>query len=201
MQRCRSAAKAANPAQLPPHSPCPSLPAHLPPISHQPGGSPQLVVGCLDINQGAVLPAEQLVGKLPPEGDRGRLRAYLSNVAVWEGARRRGVARRLIEEAMRQAAAAGVQHLYGERMGGEMQLSCQGGIKCCLAVRASCEWSGGINGTGATNCSSVAKLPPSRGTVLAPLACHTACLVLPSTRSARGGMQHGSRSALPHMRL
>jgi len=84
-----------------------------PPISLQPGGSPHLVVGCLDINQGAVLPAEQLVGRLPPEGNRRRLRAYLSNVAVWEGARRRGVARRLIQEAMRHAAEAGVQHLYG----------------------------------------------------------------------------------------
>lgn len=96
-----------------PHPPTARSPPW-PPISCQPGGSPQLVVGCLDINQGAVLPAEQLVGRLPPEGDRRRLRAYLSNVAVWEGARRRGVARRLIQEAMRHAAAAGVQHLYGE---------------------------------------------------------------------------------------
>ena len=94
-------------ALTPPAPACPAM------LRAQPGGSAQLVVGCLDINQGAVLPAEQLVGRQPPEGDRRRLRAYLSNVAVWEGARRRGVARRLIEEAMRAAAAAGVQHLYG----------------------------------------------------------------------------------------
>ena len=64
------------------------------PHTPQPGGTgPQLVVGTLDINQGAVLPAEQLVGRLPRQGDRRRRRAYISNVATWEGARRQGLAR------------------------------------------------------------------------------------------------------------
>lgn len=90
--------------------PPPSLPAPL-----QPGdpAGPQLVVGCLDLNQGVTLPAEQLVGRLPLDGDRRRLRAYISNVATWAGARRQGVARRLLQEARREAAEAGVQHLYG----------------------------------------------------------------------------------------
>ncbi|PSC74066.1 phosphatidate cytidylyltransferase [Micractinium conductrix] len=76
------------------------------------GGRPQLVVGTCDLNQGINLPAEELVGKLPGEGDKRRLRAYISNVATWAGARRRGVARRLMREAAAEAAAAGVQHLY-----------------------------------------------------------------------------------------
>ena len=67
---------------------------------------------------GINLPAEELVGKLPGEGDKRRLRAYISNVATWAGARRRGVARRLMREAAAEAAAAGVQHLYGARGGG-----------------------------------------------------------------------------------
>ncbi|KAL4421742.1 hypothetical protein ABPG77_002358 [Micractinium sp. CCAP 211/92] len=78
----------------------------------EPGGSPQLVVGTCDLNQGINLPAEDLIGRLPAEGDKRRLRAYISNVATWEGARRRGVARALMAAAAREAAAAGVQHLY-----------------------------------------------------------------------------------------
>lgn len=64
------------------------------------------------------LPAEDLIGQLPAEGDKRRLRAYISNVATWEGARRRGVARALMAAAAREAAAAGVQHLYGGWVGG-----------------------------------------------------------------------------------
>lgn len=79
----------------------------------EPGAhGPQLVVGTCDLNQGINLPAEDLIGRLPEEGDRRRLRAYISNVATWAGARRQGVARRLMAEAAAEAAAAGVQHLY-----------------------------------------------------------------------------------------
>lgn len=76
-------------------------------------GGPQLVVGTLDLNQCAKLPAEELLGQLPQQGDKQRLRAYISNVATWEGARRQGVARRLLRAAEGEAAAVGVQHLYG----------------------------------------------------------------------------------------
>ncbi|KAL4857713.1 hypothetical protein ACK3TF_002137 [Chlorella vulgaris] len=80
----------------------------------EPGGGsrPQLVVGTLDLNQGSKLPAEELVGQLPLHGDKRRSRAYISNVATWAGTRRQGIARRLLQEAEREAAAAGVQHLY-----------------------------------------------------------------------------------------
>ena len=78
------------------------------------------MVGTLDVNQGAKLPAEELMGRLPGGGDRRRLRAYISNVATWAGARRQGVARRLLQEAMQEAAAAGVQHLYGELLQGRV---------------------------------------------------------------------------------
>ena len=54
------------------------------PESGQP--SPQIVVGSLDLNVGAVLPAEELVGKQPSEG-ASRRRAYLSNVCVSQSAR------------------------------------------------------------------------------------------------------------------
>lgn len=94
------------------------------------------MVGCLDVNQGATLPAEQLVGRLPAEGDRRHARAYISNVAVWEGARRRGIARLLLREAMREAAAAGVQHLYGAcggvAAGVDGPLGC---LRCLLASK------------------------------------------------------------------
>jgi ribosomal protein S18 acetylase RimI-like enzyme len=73
-----------------------------------------LVVGTLDVNQGTRLPAEELMGRLPEEGDKRRRRAYISNVATWAGARRQGVARRMLQEARREAVAAGVHHLYGE---------------------------------------------------------------------------------------
>lgn len=71
----------------------------------------QLVVGSLDLNIGAVLPAEELVGRLPAEDARTR-RAYLSNVCVAKAARRQGIAQTLMAHAEREAAAAGVTHLY-----------------------------------------------------------------------------------------
>lgn len=58
------------------------------PASWQGQQPSELVVGTLDLNQGAKLPAEELVGRRPAEGDRVRLRAYLSNVCVAEAARR-----------------------------------------------------------------------------------------------------------------
>ena len=79
------------------------------------GDGPQLVVGTLDVNQGVKLPAEELVGSLPREGegvDQRRARAYISNVATWAGTRRQGVARRLLQRAAQEALAAGVRHLY-----------------------------------------------------------------------------------------
>jgi ribosomal protein S18 acetylase RimI-like enzyme len=70
-------------------------------------GSPaQLVVGSLDINQGAVLPAEELVGKQPQELQAQR-RAYLSNICVAQGARRQGIAAALMAEAEQVAAGLG----------------------------------------------------------------------------------------------
>jgi hypothetical protein len=39
------------------------------PADGSPGSLAQLVVGSLDLNQGAVLPAEQLTGKLPQVGE------------------------------------------------------------------------------------------------------------------------------------
>jgi ribosomal protein S18 acetylase RimI-like enzyme len=74
----------------------------------------EVVVGTLDLNQGAKLPAEELIGRLPAAwpGAPGAARAYLSNVCVLDAARRRGVARALILEAAALAAARGVGHLY-----------------------------------------------------------------------------------------
>lgn len=71
----------------------------------------QLVVGSLDINQGAVLPAEDLVGRLPTVNQALR-RAYLSNVCVASAARRQGVAATLMRAAEQQAQQLGVEHLY-----------------------------------------------------------------------------------------
>ena len=71
------------------------------------------MVGTLDVNIGAKLPAEELVGRLPSGGGAdGRLRAYLSNVCVLAAARRQGIATALVQEACELAAARGVQHMY-----------------------------------------------------------------------------------------
>ncbi|WIA08025.1 hypothetical protein OEZ85_007495 [Tetradesmus obliquus] len=75
------------------------------------GSTAQLVVGSLDINQGAVLPAEELVGRQPQESQAQR-RAYLSNICVAAGARRQGIAGALMAEAERVAAGLGVEHMY-----------------------------------------------------------------------------------------
>lgn len=93
------------------------------------------MVGTLDINQGAVLPAEQLVGRLPRQGDRRRRRAYISNVATWEGARRQGIARQLLHEAIREAEAAGVAHLYGEGGAARRARACMHACRCLGAPR------------------------------------------------------------------
>lgn len=52
------------------------------------GALPQLVVGTLDINVGPRISSEELAGELPARGAR-MGRAYLTNVCVALGARRR----------------------------------------------------------------------------------------------------------------
>ena len=71
----------------------------------------QLVIGTLDLNVGAKLPAEELVGRFPEEEEASK-RAYLSNVCVARSARRRGVAQALMLHAEQEAIKAGVRHLY-----------------------------------------------------------------------------------------
>jgi ribosomal protein S18 acetylase RimI-like enzyme len=66
-----------------------------------------IVVGSLDVNVGANLPSEELLGTL----SAGR-RAYLSNVSVLDPARRQGVARALIERAMQLGAELGLETMY-----------------------------------------------------------------------------------------
>jgi len=73
-----------------------------------PGALPSVVLASLDLNTGPVLPAEELHGAQGGPGER----AYLSNVAVAPGARRCGLARRLICHTAERAAGAGVRHLY-----------------------------------------------------------------------------------------
>ena len=51
-------------------------------------GGPWLVVGTLDVNQGARLPAEELIGWEPPGAAAAAGRAYLSNVCVHAAVRR-----------------------------------------------------------------------------------------------------------------
>ncbi|GAQ82948.1 hypothetical protein KFL_001300110 [Klebsormidium nitens] len=70
------------------------------------------VVGTLDLNQGQKLPGEDLVGDFPLGPDAGERRAYLSNVCVENAVRRRGVARKLIEEAKILAKEWGIEELY-----------------------------------------------------------------------------------------
>jgi ribosomal protein S18 acetylase RimI-like enzyme len=66
---------------------------------------PLFVAGTLDVNVGAALPCEELVGRLTS-------RAYLSNVAVAPGARRSGIASALLAAAAKVAADAGQENLY-----------------------------------------------------------------------------------------
>ena len=74
-------------------------------------GGPWLVVGTLDVNQGARLPAEELIGWEPPGGAAAAGRAYLSNVCVHAAVRRQA----------RLAGAAG-------------QGCCCGCLCCCSPV-------------------------------------------------------------------
>ena len=67
------------------------------------------VCGTLDLNTGPQLPSEQLYGR---EGAGQGERAYISNVAVLPAARRLGVARELLAEAVSRAALGGVKALY-----------------------------------------------------------------------------------------
>ena len=72
----------------------------------------RIVVGTLDLNVGAVLPAEELVGRQPGSGDPSRARGYLSNVCVSKAARRRGIASALAIRAEEFARVAEVEYLY-----------------------------------------------------------------------------------------
>lgn len=67
------------------------------------------MVGCLDLCIGSRLPSESLVGRWPLAGDK---RAYLTNVCVTPGARRRGVAQELMRAALTIGAAEGLEHTY-----------------------------------------------------------------------------------------
>jgi ribosomal protein S18 acetylase RimI-like enzyme len=71
-------------------------------------GGVELALGSLDLNLGASLPCEELTGCEGAASER----AYLSNVCVAPGARRRGVARLLLEDAAALAAEQGVSMLY-----------------------------------------------------------------------------------------
>ena len=66
-----------------------------------------IVIGTLDVNIGANLPSEELLGRLSLGA-----RAYLSNVSVLDPARRQGVARAMIERAMRLGADLGLETMY-----------------------------------------------------------------------------------------
>ena len=72
---------------------------------------PEHVVGSLDLNIGAWLPSEPLRGARP-EASAELGRAYLSNVCVAPGARRRGVAAGMISCAADRARGEGVSDLY-----------------------------------------------------------------------------------------
>ena len=78
-------------------------------------GGPWLVVGTLDVNQGARLPAEELIGWEPPGAAAAMGRAYLSNVCVHAAVRR-------------QARAAGA---VGQGCcGGQVAFACAGVFQC-----------------------------------------------------------------------
>jgi len=74
-------------------------------------GGPEHVVGSLDLNIGAWLPSEPLRGARPAASAEGG-RAYLSNVCVAPGARRRGVAAGMLACAADRAREEGVSDLY-----------------------------------------------------------------------------------------
>lgn len=57
------------------------------------------VVATLDVNIGTKLKAEELIGREPRVTEAAHKRAYLSNVCVLPAARRRGLAKKLINAA------------------------------------------------------------------------------------------------------
>jgi ribosomal protein S18 acetylase RimI-like enzyme len=85
----------------------------------------EAVLATLDLNRGATLPAEELIGTLGAASAR----AYLSNVAVAPGARRRGAAAALVAAAASSARAAGVTQLY-------VHCVCDNGAALALYERA-----------------------------------------------------------------
>jgi ribosomal protein S18 acetylase RimI-like enzyme len=74
---------------------------------------PEWTVATLDVNIGLKLPSEELIGSLPLDSSEAMTkRAYLSNVCVLDSMRRRGLAKRIIEEATEISRDLGVEHLY-----------------------------------------------------------------------------------------
>lgn len=71
--------------------------------------APEFVVGTLDITIGPKLPAEELIGRMPEDGQG---RAYLSNVCVLESVRRQGIARQMINAACEKAKECHVECMY-----------------------------------------------------------------------------------------
>ena len=71
-----------------------------------------IVCGTLDLNVGVNLPAEELVGKFPIEGNARKKRCYMSNVCVLESRRNLGIARQLIERAIEDAKNINVEEIY-----------------------------------------------------------------------------------------
>lgn len=67
------------------------------------------VVATLDINIGRQLRAEELVGWEPRDMEAAHRRAYLSNVCVLPAARRRGIAKSLINAACAVGKEYGVK--------------------------------------------------------------------------------------------
>jgi ribosomal protein S18 acetylase RimI-like enzyme len=77
-----------------------------------PGEKSAIVCGTLDLNVGVNLPAEELVGKFPIEGNARKKRCYMSNVCVLESRRNLGIARQLIERAIEDAKNINVEEIY-----------------------------------------------------------------------------------------
>lgn len=77
-----------------------------------PGVKSAIVCGTLDLNVGVNLPAEELVGKFPTEGNARKKRCYMSNVCVLESRRNLGIAKQLIERAIEDAQKMNVEEIY-----------------------------------------------------------------------------------------
>ena len=77
-----------------------------------PGEKSAIVCGTLDLNVGVNLPAEELVGKFPIDGNVRQKRCYMSNVCVLESHRNLGIAKQLLERAIEDAKKINVEEIY-----------------------------------------------------------------------------------------